>query len=212
MKPHTQPVLALDELAVGDHLVSPRRGYSHHGIYAGNGRVIHYSGFSRRWRRGPVEEVSLAHFCLGHPLLVRDSSQTPCDGAARVERARRRLGENRFSVWSNNCEHFCHWCMHGASRSEQIEALRTPLRTLVSLLVHNASSSLSAEGAQASHRAGVQYKPGESFPDGFAAKSGESFGAGAGPSTQASRRIGTLRGGSRRLTSPLLGRLDVSDT
>jgi len=141
MNPHAHPIRTLDELAVGDHLVSPRRGYSHHGIYSGNGRVIHYAGFSRCWRRGPVEEVSLDHFCLGHPVIVRDSSYALYDRVARVERARRRLGEDRFSVWSNNCEHFCHWCMHGADRSEQIEALWAPLRLFLSLFRLTATTS-----------------------------------------------------------------------
>ena len=135
---HTQPVSAPDELAIGAHLVSPRRGYSHHGIYAGGGRVIHYAGLSRSWRRGPVEEVTLAQFCLGHPLTVRDSSGAPYEGAACVERARRRLGEDCFSVWSNNCEHFCHWCTHGFSRSAQIDALRAPLRTILSAFLRDA--------------------------------------------------------------------------
>lgn len=30
-----------DDLPLGAHLTTPRRGYVHHGIYAGSGRVIH---------------------------------------------------------------------------------------------------------------------------------------------------------------------------
>src|SRR5262245_59687729 len=41
------------------HLVTPRALYTHHGIYVGNGRVIHYAGLAHGLRRGPVEEVSL---------------------------------------------------------------------------------------------------------------------------------------------------------
>ncbi|MSQ53294.1 MAG: hypothetical protein EXR28_15585 [Betaproteobacteria bacterium] len=36
------------------HLVTPRLGYLHHGIYAGNGRVIDYSGFNAI-RRSPMQ-------------------------------------------------------------------------------------------------------------------------------------------------------------
>ena len=32
-----------DEPSLGAHLISPRNGYSHHGIYVGSGRVIHYA-------------------------------------------------------------------------------------------------------------------------------------------------------------------------
>ena len=53
-------------LSPGTHLTTPRCGYRHHGLYVGDGRVLHYRGLSRLWRRGPVEEVSLAHFEGGH--------------------------------------------------------------------------------------------------------------------------------------------------
>ena len=39
-----------NQLPLGAHLVSPRWGYTHHGIYTGGGRVIHYAGLSEGWR------------------------------------------------------------------------------------------------------------------------------------------------------------------
>jgi hypothetical protein len=50
----------------GAHLTTSRRGYSHHGVYVGRGRVVHYSGLSAFWHCGPVEEVSLSRF-VDHP-------------------------------------------------------------------------------------------------------------------------------------------------
>jgi hypothetical protein len=38
-----------------------------------------------------------------------------------VARARSRLGEDRYRIASNNCEHFCHWCRSGENRSAQVE-------------------------------------------------------------------------------------------
>jgi hypothetical protein len=113
---------------IGAHLVSPRRGYVHHGIYAGGGRVIHYSGFSCGWRSGPVEEVTLKGFSGGHTIAVQDHAGACFSGTACVERARMRIGEDRFSLWTNNCEHFCSWCLYDASRSAQTEAILAPLR------------------------------------------------------------------------------------
>lgn len=51
----------------GDHLVSPRIVYSHHGLYIGGGRVIHYAGLNdiRSRERVRVEEVSLSEFTRG---------------------------------------------------------------------------------------------------------------------------------------------------
>jgi len=48
------------EPPLGAHLVTPRRGYAHHGIYLGRGRVVQYGGVFLGLRRGPVEEVA---FC-----------------------------------------------------------------------------------------------------------------------------------------------------
>jgi Lecithin retinol acyltransferase len=106
---------------LGAHLVSPRRGYLHHGLYAGGGRVIHYAGFNRAFRRGPVEEVALAHFTRGRSVQVLPRPTPQFSGAAAVQRARARLGENRYRVWSNNCEHFVEWCVSGTSRSVQVD-------------------------------------------------------------------------------------------
>jgi hypothetical protein len=52
-----------------------------------------------------------------------------------VERARSRLGENRYRITTNNCEHFCEWCLRGESRSEQVERwLAWPRRTAAGVL------------------------------------------------------------------------------
>jgi hypothetical protein len=40
-----------------------------------------------------------------------------------VERVRSRLGEHRYRLLTNNCEHFCEWALRGESRSVQIERL-----------------------------------------------------------------------------------------
>ena len=99
------------ELPLGAHLVTPRRFYRHHGIYAGNGRVIHYRGFKALLERGPVEEITLEAFARGGQVLVKNFPADPFAGAARVERARTRLGEDRYGLFTNNCWHFAKWCL-----------------------------------------------------------------------------------------------------
>ncbi len=42
---------------------------------------------------------------------------------AVVARARSRLGESRFDLATNNCEHFAAWCKTGLSSSSQIDAV-----------------------------------------------------------------------------------------
>lgn len=108
-------------LPVGAHLVTPRRGYAHHGIYAGAGRVIHYAGLSRSLRRGPVEEVSLERFANGRGFQIKHHGATRFTGQQVVARARSRLGEDSYRLLTNNCEHFCEWCICGNNRSAQVE-------------------------------------------------------------------------------------------
>ncbi|MDE5831871.1 MAG: lecithin retinol acyltransferase family protein [Desulfovibrio sp.] len=40
-----------------------------------------------------------------------------------ISRARSRLGENRYNLLFNNCEHFAIWCKTGVSESWQVNAL-----------------------------------------------------------------------------------------
>ena len=120
------------EPAPGSHLKTVRKGYTHHGIYAGNGRVIHYAGLHRGWRAGPVEEVPIEEFARGRTVEVVAHCALRYDREASVDRARSRLGESRYRLLTNNCEHFCNWCLDGEQRSEQVErVMRSVLRILV---------------------------------------------------------------------------------
>ncbi|HUL67393.1 MAG TPA: lecithin retinol acyltransferase family protein [Burkholderiaceae bacterium] len=124
-----------EELPIGAHLLTPRRGYTHHGIYVGNGKVVHYAGLYRALTRGPVEEVSLEEFADGQAVQVKVGAKALYPAAMIVERARSRLGEDRYRITTNNCEHFCEWCLRGESRSEQIERLLAwPRNVLIGLL------------------------------------------------------------------------------
>jgi hypothetical protein len=116
---------AAAEIELGAHLVTQRAGYSHHGIYAGNGQVIHYSGLCTSLHRGPVEEVTLERFAAGHQVFIAYDRQARYAGIEAVERARSRLGENDYRLLTNNCEHFCTWCVCGKGRSEQVRACVT---------------------------------------------------------------------------------------
>ena len=107
----------------GAHMVTRRWGYTHHGIYVGRGRVVQYGGLSLGLHRGPVEEVTLSQFALGRAIWIRSSESTSLNRDEVVRRARSRLGENRYHVLTNNCEHFCEWCVCGEHRSYQVDRL-----------------------------------------------------------------------------------------
>lgn len=122
------------EPRLGAHLKSARRGYSHHGVYVGHGRVVHYSGLSGAWQCGPVEEVSLPRFANGHEVRIVDHLDPPYSPEEIVRRARSRLGENDYRLLTNNCEHFCNWCLSGVSLSAQVaRPFGLPFRVLGAL-------------------------------------------------------------------------------
>ncbi|MDF3832444.1 lecithin retinol acyltransferase family protein [Cupriavidus basilensis] len=125
-------------LPLGAHLITERRGYAHHGIYIGAGKVVHYAGFAGSLHRGPVEEITLDAFAVGQPVSVKANPCARYAGLEAVARACSRLGEDNYRLLTNNCEHFCTWCLFGESRSEQVEAcLHHPSRavhTLANLL------------------------------------------------------------------------------
>lgn len=124
-------LVAEPEPPMGAHIVAHRRGYIHHGIYAGAGKVVHYAGLSRGLRRGPVEEISLSRFAAGHGVRVVPDVAPKFEGREVVRRARSRIGEDNYRLLTNNCEHFCEWCLRGEPRSYQVEArLALPLRAL----------------------------------------------------------------------------------
>ena len=68
---------------VAAHIVVSRTWYAHHGIYVGDGKVVHYRGLSRSLRAGPVEEVSLAEFARGRPIRVRLHGRRPIRSRCR---------------------------------------------------------------------------------------------------------------------------------
>ncbi|MBB5410483.1 hypothetical protein HDG34_004438 [Paraburkholderia sp. HC6.4b] len=122
-------------LVIGGHLVTHRVGYTHHGIYVGDGKVLHYAGWSCSLRRAPVQETSLSEFADGHEIRVERTPGRRYSREEVVRRAYSRLGEDCYRVTTNNCEHFCAWCLCGESRSDQIDALvALPQRCLHALV------------------------------------------------------------------------------
>jgi hypothetical protein len=135
LKPSDRPLDPEREPPLGAHIVTPRRGYTHHGIHVGGGRVVQYGGLSWGLRRGPVEEVPLAQFAQGRPVWVRSVGSHWFDQHEVVRRARLRLGEDRYSVLTNNCEHFCEWCVRGEHRSYQVDERIVDYRGILLKLV-----------------------------------------------------------------------------
>jgi hypothetical protein len=105
-------------LGAADHLQVPRQHglFTHHGIDLGDGTVAHYLE-GREILRSPVEE-----FSRGQPLSVVTYPTGSCSPTGvTLRRAMGRIGEQRYNLLFNNCEHFAHWCKTGRHRSSQVE-------------------------------------------------------------------------------------------
>jgi hypothetical protein len=129
-------------------MVTLRRGFTHHGIYVGRDAVVQYGGLARGLRRAPVEEVPLAEFALGYPVWIRSAQAARFDGDTVASRARSRVGEDRYSLLRNNCEHFCEWCVRGEPRSYQVnEWLSRPWRALTQAMGSLLRLNVAAHGS-----------------------------------------------------------------
>ncbi|MEB3341876.1 lecithin retinol acyltransferase family protein [Okeania sp.] len=89
--------------------------YEHHGIDCGDGTVIHY-------RKGTdtIERTSTREFTDGRKVYIK---RYPLRYIADtvIQRAESRLGEKKYNLLFNNCEHFATWCITGLSYSQQVK-------------------------------------------------------------------------------------------
>jgi hypothetical protein len=93
--------------------------YTHHGVYVGNGQIIHYSGEVGSKRDAAIKRTSVAGFLEGGEAEVVKYARS-FDPDSVIQRAESRLGEDGYDLFGNNCEHFARWCVTGDARSEQV--------------------------------------------------------------------------------------------
>ena len=133
---------------VGDVIGVSRGAYEHYAIYIGDGQVIHYEGdfsdFKGRIsiRKAPFSDFlkrNKSYFVVSfegkYPVKIQSTTKFIANGyyeckntrinkvfspEETVQRALNRVGETRYNLISNNCEHFAMWCKTGVSESMQV--------------------------------------------------------------------------------------------
>ena len=78
-----------------------------------------------------IRIVSLPDFARGGTTWIQNPDATPEERAQAVERAAARIGERRYSLTANNCEHFANWCATGVAISHQVIAFIAALAKMV---------------------------------------------------------------------------------
>jgi hypothetical protein len=110
-----------EDLIRGDHIYVRRKGllYSHHGIYAGDGTVIHFKGEDKEKRDPVVIITNMDKFLDGGKLRRRKyKERLPYSESLRI--ARGNLLKKGYSLRVNNCEHFATYCATGKKKSKQV--------------------------------------------------------------------------------------------
>ncbi|MCU0524992.1 MAG: lecithin retinol acyltransferase family protein [Elainella sp. Prado103] len=105
-----------DQIYVMRPLMNMDGAYEHHGIDCGDGTVIHY------YKGGEVPTItrtSFATFARGNPVYPQPQSIAYLPEIV-IQRAESRLGEQKYQLLTNNCEHFATWCKTGRNESPQL--------------------------------------------------------------------------------------------
>ncbi len=117
-------LLTEKKLNYGDHIYVRRKGllYAHHGIYAGEGTVIHFKGTVKEKKDPAVIITDIDNFLNRGKLQRRNyKKRLPPSEALRI--AREHLSKKGYSLTFNNCEHFATYCVTGKKTSRQIRGV-----------------------------------------------------------------------------------------
>lgn len=105
----------VDEPKLADHLYISGIAdlYTHHGLYVGDGKVIHFA--KRDIDSIYIHETTLEEFSKGKPIYVLSKGDSPIRYSAEtvVYRAKTRMNEEDYNLANNNCENFVRWCRFG---------------------------------------------------------------------------------------------------
>lgn len=103
-----------DQIYAMRHFINIKGVYEHHGIDCGDGTAIHYRKPSET-----IERTSLETLSQGGIIYVK-RYETSFIPDVVVHRAESRLGERKYNLLFNNCEHFATWCKTGINFSQQV--------------------------------------------------------------------------------------------
>ena len=134
---------------IGDHIFVDRsvlgiKLYEHHGIYVGDDMVVHYNGLARgivfekscfeeilsnivpldKRNVAKVEMTSLEEFASGDILQIKKHANAPFSGTDIALCAKARVGEQKYNLLINNCEHFFYECVFGEHISQQVQNVK----------------------------------------------------------------------------------------
>ncbi|MBQ4157855.1 MAG: lecithin retinol acyltransferase family protein [Clostridia bacterium] len=126
------------ELRPGDHIRVQHLFFYHHGLYVGDGNVIHFAGPDSATLtdadKVTVRRDTIDHFAMGRNIevcLYSPISRLQMRPLKKIlAYAESRLGSGKYDILANNCEHFVNECLFGKAFSNQIDSIRNSLPDL----------------------------------------------------------------------------------
>jgi hypothetical protein len=116
--------------------------FSHFGIELPSGGICENS------LRG-VRLVPFDDFSRGKPTKVTNPEASTPERAEAVQRAISRIGERRYNIAINNCEHFANWCATGVAISHQVIAFVQMIAGLLKAAAITLGAVLALSAAEA---------------------------------------------------------------
>lgn len=97
--------------------------YSHHGIYMGDGTVIHFTELFKEQGKNKILRTSLSDFARRRRVEVVEYEGFHFHRDITMYLAEKSIGRKGFGLFRNNCEHFASWCKTGVLESKQSKAV-----------------------------------------------------------------------------------------
>jgi len=110
--------VTVDQCRLADHLFHDGAGigamfYTHHAIYVGGGKVLHYANIDANTIC--IHEVTFEEFAEGYPVYRMSRVESPLRYSPEeaIRRAYSRKCESEYNLAINNCENYVRWCRNG---------------------------------------------------------------------------------------------------
>ena len=123
--------IKVEDLTPGEHICVPRMNgmYYHHGIYAGNNKVLHVTGdrgasclSSLALRDSEIKVESMDTFIYYNNMSYCVVAKP--DKSFTEEELQKLTGKHEYNLLENNCEHFCNSITSGKKESYQVDNLK----------------------------------------------------------------------------------------
>lgn len=121
-----------EKLEIGDHIRVKRPYYYHHGVYVGDGMVIHFTGEKNDSvlepekvivRKTPIEFFANGEIVEKAKLSFLEKRHAK-DAKTRIQDAEKALGETGYDFLHNNCEDFANRICYDKKLTSQVNEVK----------------------------------------------------------------------------------------